>query len=116
MSIDPRRWGPGMWRSIHWIAAAYPNEPTLHDKSAYNTYFTSLGNVLPCKTCRQEYKLKIQHDPIRLESRRALQLWCSKLHNDINRRVHGRVFDYPASQLDIDYSNEQVCKTCQNKQ
>jgi len=51
MVITQKTWGPYGWKFMHMVALAYPNSPTNEDKENYKTFFTILGNVLPCQLC-----------------------------------------------------------------
>ena len=49
-------WGPAMWMSIHVVSFNYPVKPTKEQMKHYATWLTSIGNVLPCKYCRDNFK------------------------------------------------------------
>jgi hypothetical protein len=84
--MDKSTWGPAIWRSIHYTAVGYPNEPTELDKSNYKAFYLSFSNILPCKECRQHYKRHLQQMPIceSLDSKRDLFKWTVELHNTVN--------------------------------
>jgi FAD-linked sulfhydryl oxidase len=89
--MDPSRWGPHFWISIHAVAATYPEEPTEDDRAQYATYFTSLSRVLPCVECRQEFRTVLSRTvPLRpedLASRAKLFEWTWRIHNLVNARL-----------------------------
>ena len=60
----PDIWGPTVWKSIHLIAAAYPEYPRQSDKAHFKSYFSSLGFVLPCPTCASSYRAFLRKHPI----------------------------------------------------
>jgi Erv1 / Alr family/Mimivirus sulfhydryl oxidase R596-like, C-terminal domain len=98
-------WGPAQWQSLHNITFNYPYEPTSEDKNHYYNYFFSLGNVLPCCTCRNHYnyhirngETKLTHD--HLENRDTLTLWLYNLHKAVCERL--------GFQYDITY--DMICK------
>lgn len=89
-------WGPDQWNSLHCITFNYPYNPTKEDKDKYYKYFISLGDVLPCCTCRKHYKYQIENGDTaltyaNLESRDTLTLWMYNLHMAVNK---GLGFNY----------------------
>ena len=52
-------WGPPLWHALHAITFNYPVNPSEEQKKEYFNFFNSLGGVLPCKYCRDNYKENI---------------------------------------------------------
>ncbi len=75
-----------MWHTIHFIALGYPAAPTLQQRDAYRTFFTTLGDVLPCKMCSTHFAQHLRELPIEpyLSSGDRLFEWSVKLHNMVN--------------------------------
>ena len=102
-------WGGPSWVSLHSIAHGYPIDPDAYDsekgfpigttRSNYRTYFTMLGEVLPCKYCRNSYKMFILENPIKLDSRMDLARWLWEIHNKVNKKL-GKV--YPESEISFE--------------
>lgn len=90
---DPSSWGPPGWVFLHCVSLTYPRIPTAADKKKYHRFFDSLGDVLPCKLCRAEYKKWTQKNPVapHLVSRKALSLWLIDLHNNVNLKKNKKV-------------------------
>lgn len=89
-------WGPFFWGMLHFITFGYPIEPTNEQKKKYKIFFTSLGDVLPCKFCRDSYKEFIEKGDTKLtdqvfKSRETLTRWMYDIHNLVNKK------------LDVDY-------------
>lgn len=84
--MKPSIWGPYVWTSVHMIALGYPEKPSDTDKLNYKTFFSSLGNVVPCTTCSKNYTRHFLELPIDtfLESKKSLFTWTVKLHNIVN--------------------------------
>ena len=63
-------WGPPGWLFLHCITMGYPNKLDITDpkhlfrKDETKKFFESLGNVLPCRYCRDSYNEYIQRVPI----------------------------------------------------
>lgn len=93
--MDPVVWGKHMWASIHFIALAYPDEPTEEDKKTYHSFFTNLYKVLPCHTCRNHLKETLDNEyPLHanfLKNKDELFKWTFNLHNIVNKRLKKKV-------------------------
>jgi hypothetical protein len=48
-------WGPATWHLLRVISFNYPPEPSELDIDNYMQFIRSLGNVLPCGACRENY-------------------------------------------------------------
>lgn len=92
MDEDKVSWGPSLWKSIHYIAAFYPEKPSNAQISQYKKFYTELHHVIPCHTCAQNYKVHLQQLPIEpyLKSRDLLFSWTVDLHNIVNRALNKR--------------------------
>lgn len=90
-------WGPSLWISLHTITFGYPINPTLQQKRMYKNFFISLGDILPCKYCRESYKQFIitgyttLSDEI-FDNRTNLTKWLFYLHNKVNNKLSVNYF------------------------
>jgi hypothetical protein len=87
-----RTWGPAGWMFLHSIAQNYPWKPTDEQMLNYYTFFKSVGNVLPCRYCRESYQKYIKQKGTCLtmdtmKSRKTLFLWLYNIHNKINKKL-----------------------------
>jgi len=82
--MNQNLWGPAYWFTFHTITFQYPFHPTEEQKNSYKLFFEQLQYLLPCKYCREHFKLNWKEVPIQLENRRALVLWLIKFHNQVN--------------------------------
>lgn len=83
--MDPKLWGPGTWQSMFYMAANYtPNKAALYKK-----YFEILGDMLPCKYCRDSYAQYIQEIPIQrfLDSDRSMIMWVYLIKDKVNKKL-----------------------------
>lgn len=87
--MNVNSWGPGLWIGLHCMALNYPINPTLEDKTKYKNFFELLSDMLPCKYCRQSYKIYLKYLPIDeyLDSRHGMCYWIYTLHNLVNEKV-----------------------------
>ena len=90
-------WGPPAWEFLTFAAYGYPVDPDSFDrdnglpvgttKMRYKTFFTSIGDILPCKFCRDSYRIFIKEIPIKLGSRNELTYWLWQIHNRVNEKL-----------------------------
>ena len=80
--MNVNKWGPGGWIFLHTITFNYPLEPSESDKKKNKFFFNSIGNMLPCKYCRESYQIYIKYIPVEmfLDSREGLCFWLYKIH------------------------------------
>ncbi len=91
-NISPTIWGPPGWKFFHYVTFAYPDNPTFEDKENYKVFFNSVGTILPCLSCRENYKSHLKIFPLNdnvLSSRQNLVLWLINIHNEVNK-MHGK--------------------------
>ena len=92
-------WGPPGWLFLHSVTFGYPetinpnNEEHILYKEEMKKFFTSLGNILPCKLCRKSYNEYINEsdtllDDNALSSRLNLVRWFYKIHNKVNQKLN----------------------------
>ena len=92
-------WGPAGWLFLHCISFGYPENPQTYDlehghpvgstRVAYRRFFQELGNVFPCRYCRDSYKDFVRDDPVdpHLGSRDELVTWFWRIHNRVNEKL-----------------------------
>ena len=84
-SISPRIWGPPLWDILHYITFDY--NPKNKDK-VRKIFLYHLPNLMPCRSCRDNYKKHITKYPIRLENKTELSRWLVKIHNQTNKYLN----------------------------
>lgn len=79
--IDPRKWGPSLWVSIHSMAAAY--EPEEVPEQEVVNFMKSLAHLLPCSKCREHWVTLMQDFPVTewLQSRDTFFTWTLKVRD-----------------------------------
>jgi len=85
-------WGPMLWSFMHMVAMNFPLDPERADaeRHGYVSFFASLGYVLPCGECRDNYKMHttaggacvLTHSTFR--TRESLTAWVNALHNQVS--------------------------------
>jgi len=87
-----KTWGPAGWVFLHCIAQNYPQEPTTSQKKYYISFFKDIGNVLPCRYCRESYQQFIKEGSTKLtktvmKNRQTLSKWLYDIHNKVNKKL-----------------------------
>lgn len=96
-------WGGPAWIFNHAITFGYPLKPTDEQKQLYRNYFISLGDVLPCKYCRDSYKKFISSGKTKLTddvltNRETLTKWFYYIHEKVNAKLE---VDYGVTYEDL---------------
>ena len=55
VGMDTKHWGPALWQALFDIGAGFDVNPNKDKHQRYKQFFNSLGDVLPCKYCRETY-------------------------------------------------------------
>lgn len=76
-----------MWRVMHSVAFTYPDTPEPETRKDYIDFFRSIGNVIPCPSCRTHYNKYLEENPIQGEDRESLARWVYDLHSTVNERT-----------------------------
>ena len=90
-------WGKHMWYSIHFIALAFPENPTNEDKRNYQYFFENLHTVLPCYKCSVNYIKHLKQIPIHidiLQNAERLFRWTVDIHNLVNAELGKRLWTH----------------------
>jgi hypothetical protein len=80
MGIDTRFFGPSAWQLFHYIA--------FHSKSPQK-FLKGIGEILPCKFCRQSTKQFISEMPQPINPGK----WLYDLHNRVNNKLRTQCSD-----------------------
>ncbi len=88
-NIAPHVWGPHAWRFLHAVALAYPESPSAEEKKAAFQFFSTLQYMLPCESCKNNFKKELQMFPLEpaLESKQKLNEWLTAVHNSVSTRL-----------------------------
>ena len=62
--MDPELWGKHAWYLMHRITMYYPTEPTAKHKQDMKLFFDFMQRILPCETCRDGFKRKLETVPL----------------------------------------------------
>jgi len=92
-SINPKKWGNCVWKSLRWIINSYPQQATADDQARFRAYFDALGRVLPCVNCQQHYQEQIATNPIRLAGREDLLHWAYEMYKGSTAELSKTTYD-----------------------
>jgi hypothetical protein len=86
IEITPAFWGPHGWIFLHSVTFNYPDNPSSETKQKYKQFFESIGDILPCNVCSENYKRHIKENPIdpNLNDKNDIIQWLINIHNMTN--------------------------------
>lgn len=94
MTIDPRIWGPYVWKTIDLFIQDLPNDgPFSEIKQEYILmFFISLMELLPCDECKKHYheyfyKNSLEDELKYSDCKKRIQIWIQNLKQEIQNRV-----------------------------
>ena len=110
-------WGPPAWDFLHSVTFGYPLEPTNEQKKWYRDFFVKVGDILPCKYCRDSYKMFIKTGESKLtdesmNNRKTFTKWFYLLHNRVNEKLG---VDYGVTYEDVVNKYESYRASCSKK-
>lgn len=80
-------WGPPLWHALHTISFNYPARPDRATRRKYYRFMRSLGDVLPCRYCRENYTGNVQalnFGPHHFKNRDTFSRYVYNLHEHVN--------------------------------
>ncbi|QKF93773.1 ERV/ALR sulfhydryl oxidase [Fadolivirus algeromassiliense] len=95
--MKPDIWGPHAWIFLHSITLEYPDNPSDIDKSNMSNFIRTVGEVLPCQKCRENFKKHIDEHPLTdtvLLSKKNLVKWLIDVHNSVNLMNNKKTVSY----------------------
>ena len=92
LSID--EWGPNLWKSLHAISFAFPENPTMEQRLAAERFFRDLQHMIPCPKCQEHYRQQLEKYPLRCENRTELTKWLVAVHNRVNEQNNKKTLSY----------------------
>ena len=83
-------WGPSIWHFLHTMSFNYPVKPTREQKKHYKDFIMSLGKILPCKHCRNNFPKNLKSVPITnnvVKNRHNFSKWMYDFHEQVNKML-----------------------------
>ena len=95
-------WGNGAWCFMHRATFAFPDNPTSEQQGLAKAFFTSLGVMLPCPRCREDWEGLMRDHPVQVGSRDEVSKWLWARHNDVNRRLGKHCLTWKQARVKFD--------------
>lgn len=119
--MRPTYWGKYFWKVIHITALGYPDDPDEDDKEVYKRFFETMGKVLPCNRCSNNYRKHIETLALDnfLDSSANLFKWTVLLHNVVSKDLgkpqwnveYAESFYKAEEQRSFQHEQPQICPT-----
>lgn len=96
--MDPKLWGPGLWKYLHSAAAA---ASTPEAREAFARMVAVLGATIPCSKCKAHFLENQRKIDIRsyMGSAEQLFMWTFRMHDAVNQ-AQGKVYPERISYLE----------------
>jgi hypothetical protein len=117
-NIDPTIWGPYLWKFMHYLTLAYPDNPTDADKDNLYNFFDSIKEVIPCEKCRYNFQVHLETTPLSEEilmDNVEVIKWLFNLHNKVNASLEKPILSYDDFIKDYTISKTPESKTLESK-
>jgi hypothetical protein len=109
--MDPAFWGKSTWLFLHTLTFNYPTNPTHQDKIKYYKFFKNLGDLLPCPSCAESYKIYVKYIPIvdYLDDIHGVTFWLYIIHYLVNKKLSKSNLSFNEV-VKTYYANKSSCK------
>lgn len=86
-NLNPKAWGPPAWKFLDFVIAGYPEQAMMAEQVNMATFLQSLGDVLPCGTCRRNYEefLVVSPPELYVSGKEKLFTWVYSLKKSIKK-------------------------------
>ena len=95
--------GRATWTFLHTLAANFPETPTVQQQKEISSFIGTLGRYYPCWHCADDFRVWMgkRGNEIRTRTRRDLEEWMCRAHNEVNLKLGKKVFDCSDKSLSI---------------
>lgn len=112
---DIQQLGRASWTLLHTMASKF----SPHDdktRREMNQFLYLFAKFYPCEECSTHMEGYLQRNPPNVSSRQDLQMWCCRLHNDVNRKLGKPLWDCEdGGKIDSRWNNSGQCFSCKPK-
>ena len=106
--IQTAIFGPPFWFTIHLVSFNYPVDPSETQKLQYANWLLSIGEILPCCYCRDNFPNNVVAATTRqsmnvMTSRHTFSRFCYDLHDEVNKMLNktSPPFDQVRDQFEV---------------
>lgn len=84
--MDPKEWGPYVWKYLHLLAATFPDEPLDETRKDFELLIHLIAKFLMCKKCSYHFSQYLEKHPIypATASRSKLEKYFFDFHEWVN--------------------------------
>lgn len=92
--MNTSKWGPPLWTFLHSVTFNY--NPTSENNIYIYNLFENLKYTLPCKYCRESYKIFFEYINIKLflDDKMGLTYWLYIVHNLVNLKLSKKTIPF----------------------
>jgi hypothetical protein len=107
-NIDKRFWGRPIWKSIHSMAANYPQTYNREIADCFKAFMVTLTHLLPCDYCQKHLfeHLKTHQIDRYMNSRDNLFLWTWILHDEVSKHINQYVKGSTKERISLNRARE----------
>ncbi|AXN90926.1 putative Evr1/Alr family thiol oxidoreductase [Namao virus] len=84
LNLNPSIWGPSGWFFLDTILYSLEKDESPQNLTNVVNFFYSIKDILPCQSCRDNYVLFLQNNPLKCVNKEDLIQWFIKCHNEVN--------------------------------
>jgi Erv1 / Alr family len=112
--IDPKVWGPHLWKFMHMMAYSYPENPNVQVRASGRQFFYTLRHLIPCETCQKHFNDLISKKSPQVDSKQQMQEYVLWLHNQVNSDINPQSIPWSLSQVNAQYHTKN--ESCEHEQ
>ena len=106
MGLDPKIWGPAVWKLLRCCAFKFGNNPTSREREKVILIFTVYVDALIyCDECRDHWNELMKKHPPDTRSSTTLRDWFVERRNEVNERLGAPIMVY--NDVLHEYNNEE---------
>lgn len=85
--------GRASWMLFHTMMAQFPNEPSIEEQVALESYVHLFQRLYPCGECAEHFRGILEEFPPQVSSRNTAAGWACHVHNQVNESLDKEIFD-----------------------
>ncbi len=97
LNFSPSIWGNHAWSFLHAVALSFPVNASIQTKQDYKDFFLSIGKILPCHTCQNNFASHIVKPELNIDKYLGhphdLFSWTVKMRNEVQKMLNKPEWD-----------------------